>query len=77
MHLDDLDPVMSYLFISLGHAAIMACDAGMTREHFIQLCQGMWETMEINGLQGFRSIIEGKMQKDVDAALALAEKETT
>lgn len=55
----------------------MACDAGMTREHFIQLCQGMWETMEINGLQGFRTIIEGKMQKDVDAALALAEQEKT
>ena len=69
MNLDDLPPEIGFLFITIGHAAVSAYNQGMSQEQFCEFCKGMWETMEMNGPEGFGSIIEEKMMSDIDSSL--------
>jgi hypothetical protein len=66
MNLSDLPDEIDFLFTTIGQATVSAAKRGHDKEFFMKFCQGMWETMELNGLDKFSKILTDKMAHDIN-----------
>jgi hypothetical protein len=67
----DLPKEVEFLFVTIGQAAVGAFQRGLSQDEFETFCKGMWETMEINGVENFSKLLAVKICADLDASLGL------
>lgn len=65
MNLEDLPEDIQFCFIAVMQSAIFFKKNERDEKEFLKFCKGIWESMELAGLEKTQEIIAGKMEKDI------------
>lgn len=71
INLSEFPPAIGFIFMTVGQAAASANASGMTKEHFVEFCKGIWDTMMLNGPDSFRKVLSERLIADIDHRVGL------
>jgi len=64
--LESLPTPLQFAYIAMTKSAIYFKEMGKDQNFFLVFCEEIWNSMEMTDLEYLKSVLDGKMKKDIE-----------